>query len=83
MYPVVFIDAISVKIREHDFTTLTRQLSVEEPVTEAADLYRLGCHILARERLVSRPLRLLGLGVSGLGEAISRQLVLSLEQLKR
>jgi DNA polymerase-4 len=62
------IDAqtIQVKIRYSDFTTLTGRLSVEEPITEAGDIYRLGCHILARERLVSRPLRLIGLGVSSL-----------------
>jgi DNA polymerase IV len=70
---------IQVKLRYSDFTTLTRQLSVEEPITEARDIYRLGCYILAREKLVSRPLRLLGLGVSSLGESVSRQLVLSLK----
>jgi DNA polymerase IV len=69
---------VQVKLRYSDFTTLTRQLSVEEPITEAGDIYRLGCHILARERLVSRPLRLIGLGVSSLGEAVGRQLVLPL-----
>lgn len=73
---------IQVKLRYSDFTTLTRQLSVEEPITEAADIYRLGCYLLAREKLVSRPLRLLGLGVSGLGESISRQLSFSLELQK-
>ena len=70
---------VQVKLRYSDFTTLTRQLSVEEPITEAGDIYRLGCYILAREKLVSRPLRLIGLGVSSLGEAVSRQLVLSLK----
>jgi DNA polymerase-4 len=70
---------VQIKLRYSDFTTLTRQLSVEEPITEAGDIYRLGCHILARERLVSRPLRLIGLGVSSLGEAVSRQLVFSLK----
>lgn len=67
---------VQVKIRYGDFTTLTRQFSVEEPVTEAGDIYRLACHLLARERLVSRPLRLLGVGVSGLGETVHQQLVL-------
>lgn len=70
---------IQVKLRYSDFTTLTRQLSVEEPITEARDIYRLGCYILAREKLVSRPLRLLGIGVSSLGESVSRQLVFSLK----
>jgi DNA polymerase-4 len=66
---------IQVKVRYSDFTTLTRQISVEEPITEAADIYRLGCFLLAKERLVSRPLRLLGLGVSSLREP-GRQLAL-------
>jgi DNA polymerase-4 len=66
-------------LRYSDFTTLTRQLSVEEPITEAAQIYRLGCYILARDRLVSRPLRLIGLGVSGLGETINHQLALALK----
>jgi DNA polymerase-4 len=67
---------VQVKLRYGDFTTLTRQISVEDPLTEASDIYRLGCFLLARERLVSRPLRLIGLGVAGLREPAARQLVL-------
>jgi DNA polymerase-4 len=67
---------VQVKVRYSDFTTLTRQISVEEPITEAADVYRLGCFLLGREKLVSRPLRLLGLGVSNLREPTSQQLTL-------
>ncbi|HEY2953355.1 MAG TPA: DNA polymerase IV [Verrucomicrobiae bacterium] len=67
---------VQVKVRYGDFTTLTRQISVEEPITGVDDLYRLGCFLLARHKLVSRPLRLLGLGVSGLAEPGTRQLVL-------
>jgi DNA polymerase-4 len=67
---------VQVKVRYGDFTTLTRQITVEEPLTEAGDVYRLGCFLLGREKLVSRPLRLLGLGVSSLREPAGRQLVL-------
>ena len=67
---------VQVKVRYSDFTTLTRQISVEEPITEAADIYRLGCFLLGREKLVSRPLRLLGLGVSSLREPNGQQLPL-------
>ena len=67
---------VQVKVRYGDFSTLTRQLSVEEPVQEAREIYRLGCWLLGRERLVNRPLRLLGLGVSGLREAQAWQLPL-------
>jgi len=65
---------VQVKVRYGDFKTLTRQISVEEPLTEAGDIYRLGCLLLGREKLVSRPLRLLGLGVSNLREPGARQL---------
>lgn len=67
---------VQVKVRYGDFTTLTRQITVEEPITDAREIYRLGCFLLGREKLVCRPLRLLGLGVSGLGEPLSRQLML-------
>ena len=67
---------VQVKVRYSDFTTLTRQISVEEPIIDAADIYRLGCFLLGREKLVSRPLRLLGLGVSSLREPAGQQLVL-------
>ncbi len=67
---------VQVKVRYGDFTTLTRQITVEFPLTEAADIYRLGCFLLGREKLVSRPLRLLGLGVASLREPSGQQLVL-------
>jgi len=68
---------VQVKVRYYgDFTTLTRQISVEEPLTEAAEIYRLGCFLPGREKLVSRPLRLLGLGVSSLREPQGQQLAL-------
>ena len=67
---------VQVKVRYGDFTTLTRQISVEEPIAGSEEIYRLGCHLLARHRLVTRPLRLLGLGVSGLVEPVAEQLML-------
>jgi len=70
---------VQVKIRYGDFTTLTRQITVESPLTEAAEVYRLACFLLARERLVSRPLRLLGLGVAGLCEPAAEQLQLPMQ----
>ena len=67
---------VQVKVRYGDFTTLTRQISVEEPLSEAQDIYRLGCFLLGRHQLVSRPLRLLGLGVANLREPSNQQLLL-------
>jgi len=57
---------VQVKVRYPDFRTLTRQTSLEEPVETAAEIFSMACAILRREKLVDRPLRLLGLGVSGL-----------------
>ena len=71
---------VQVKVRYGDFSTLTRQITVEEPITEATDVYRLACFLLARDRLVNRPLRLLGLGVTGLGEPVYRQMVFEFEK---
>jgi len=67
---------VHVKIRYGDFTTLTRQITVEEPLVEASEIYRMGCFLLGREKLVSRPLRLLGLGVANLREPSGKQLLL-------
>jgi DNA polymerase IV len=67
---------VQVKVRYGDFSTLTRQITVETPLVEASDIYRLGCFLLARDRLVCRPLRLLGLGVASLREPAGEQLVL-------
>lgn len=57
---------VQIKVRYSDFTTLTRQLRVEEPVTTSREIYRLACYLLARDRLVTGPLRLIGIGVSTL-----------------
>ena len=71
---------VQVKVRYSDFTTLTRQLSIEEPTEDAAQIYRIACWLLARHELVKRPLRLLGLGVAGLREVTQQQLLLGLER---
>jgi DNA polymerase-4 len=70
---------VCVKVRYSDFTTLTRQISVEDPLEDPATIYRFACWLLARHQLVKRPLRLLGLGLSGLQEVTVRQLKLALE----
>jgi DNA polymerase-4 len=67
---------IQVKLRYGDFTTLTRQITVEETIVRADEIYRLACFLLAREKLVCRPLRLLGVGVSHLDLPAGQQLAL-------
>jgi DNA polymerase-4 len=57
---------IQVKVRYSDFTTLTRQIRLEDPVSEERDIYRMACFLLARDKLVTGPLRLIGIGASTL-----------------
>lgn len=70
---------VQVKVRYSDFKTLTRQVRLEEPLSAEREIYRIACYLLARDRLVHRPLRLLGLGVSNLVPP-SPQLALNLEK---
>jgi DNA polymerase-4 len=65
---------VQVKVRYSDFSTLTRQIRLEEPVITAPEIYRLSCYLLARDRLVTQPLRLLGVGVSTLVPPETNQL---------
>ena len=67
---------IQVKVRYSDFTTLTRQIRLEEPVTTAKKIYWLAQFLLARHRLVKSPLRLIGIGVSTLVAPGGDQLLL-------
>lgn len=67
---------VQVKVRYRNFSTVTRQISIQDPITEATQIYRLACYLLARDKLVTGPLRLLGTGVSGLSEGSIRQLSL-------
>ena len=67
---------VQVKVRYSDFTTLTRQIRLEEPVVSAREIYRLAQFLLARDRLVKSPLRLIGIGVSTLVPPTRHQLSL-------
>jgi DNA polymerase-4 len=72
--------SVQVRVRYSDFTTLTRQLTFEDSTADAKIIYKFGCHLLARHKLVNRPLRLLGLGVTHLVPP-GRQMLLPLEML--
>jgi DNA polymerase-4 len=67
---------VQVKVRYSDFTTLTRQLRVEDPLTGADEIYRLACFLLARDRLVKGPMRLICIGLSTLVPQHRHQLML-------
>ena len=65
---------VQVKVRYSDFTTLTRQMSYQHALSDERQIYRAACQLLARHELVKSPLRLLGLGVSGLLDDFLTQL---------
>ncbi|QIF05632.1 DNA polymerase IV [Roseimicrobium sp. ORNL1] len=69
---------VQVKVRYSDFSTLTRQVRLTDPIANTADIYRLACHLLARHQLVTKPLRLIGIGVSTLVPPMREQLLLSI-----
>lgn len=65
---------VTLKARYEDFTTVTRSQTLEHAVAGSRDLYR-AAQLLLAEIEESRPVRLLGLGGSGLEDASSpRQL---------
>jgi DNA polymerase-4 len=69
---------VQVKVRYSDFTTLSRQTTILDGIQEARIIYRTACQLLAREQLVSRPLRLIGIGASKFITQEREQLILPL-----
>jgi DNA polymerase-4 len=65
---------VTVKFRGADFVTFTRQKTVEAPIAEATDIYRLARALWQGHWPAGRPMRLLGVGVATLEEAQARQL---------
>lgn len=61
---------VSLKLRWPDFTTITRQATGDQPVTDEAEITRLALQLLAENRPPGQPVRLIGVGVSGLGPAV-------------
>jgi len=51
---------VQIKVRYRNFSTVTRQISLQDLITESTQIYRLACYLLARDQLVTGPLRLLG-----------------------
>jgi DNA polymerase-4 len=74
---------ISVKFRLTDFTTFTRQKTVEVGVNQAADILRVAEAVWREFWPPGRPLRLLGVGVSNLEQPLAQQLPLPLDPKTR
>jgi DNA polymerase-4 len=66
---------IKLKIRWPDFTTLTRQASYPQPLDQDDQIYQAALDLFARVWHTGQAVRLVGVGVSGLGSPV-RQLTL-------
>jgi DNA polymerase-4 len=66
---------VSIKLRWSDFTTLTRQMTLPQPIDQDAEINAAAQELLRLHWPRGRAVRLIGVGVSGL-EAAGRQLEL-------
>ncbi|HTX93195.1 MAG TPA: DNA polymerase IV, partial [Anaerolineales bacterium] len=64
---------VKLKLRWPDFTTLTRQVTLPQPVDQDEEIYQTALDLLNKVRAKGKAVRLLGVGVSGLGPPL-RQL---------
>ena len=64
---------IKLKLRWSDFTTFTRQTTIKQPTNQSEEIFSEVRHLLLTNWPPGKPVRLLGVGVSGLGPPI-RQL---------
>jgi DNA polymerase-4 len=75
---------VQVKIRTGDFTTVTRSSTLSQPSSASADFLEAACALFDRwARTRFRPVRLVGVGASGLVEAAGAQLDLFPEPGRR
>lgn len=57
---------VTVKVKYHDFQQVTRSATLPEPIDDDKGLYSIGLDLLAKTEAGTRPVRLLGLSLSGL-----------------
>jgi len=60
---------VTLKVRFHDFSTITRSHTEAAPIDTAHGLYAVALDLLERAAVGERPVRLLGLGTDGLEDA--------------
>jgi DNA polymerase IV len=66
---------VRIKLRWPDFTTLTRQVTITQPTDQDEEIYTIAHDLLDKVRAKGKAVRLIGVGVSGLGAPL-RQLEL-------
>jgi DNA polymerase IV len=66
---------VKIKLRWPDFTTLTRQVTLPQPTDQDEEIYTTALNLLGKVHAKGKAVRLIGVGVSGLGAPL-RQLEL-------
>jgi DNA polymerase-4 len=86
---------VKIKLRWADFTTLTRQVTLEHATDQDSQIYQAALSLFHKTWQPGKPVRLLGVGVSGLGAQIrqlglwdadaekDRQLQTAIDQLRQ
>ena len=64
---------VKIKLRWSDFTTISRQMTLDQPTNQGQVIYDAALQLLKKELDPAKKVRLIGVGVSGLGTP-SRQL---------
>jgi DNA polymerase-4 len=64
---------VKIKLRWSDFTTLTRQVTLPQPTQHNDVIYHAACDLFDKTWTQGRPVRLIGVGVSGFGEAAAQR----------
>ena len=59
---------VKLKIRWPDFTTITRQLTLDYPTSQDGDIFKAASELFLREWKPGKPVRLLGVGMGNLGK---------------
>ncbi|MCC7119789.1 MAG: DNA polymerase IV [Anaerolineales bacterium] len=73
---------VKIKIRWSNFTTLTRQLTLPTPTNDGAEIYQAAVKLLKAVRQSNQAVRLIGVGVSGIGAPIRQLGLWDLRQRK-
>jgi len=63
----LFGNTVKIKLRWSDFTTITRQVTLPRSTNQDNEIYDAACDLLAQAWPRGKPVRLIGVGVSGLG----------------
>jgi len=57
---------IKIKLRRSDFSTVTRQTTLKQPINDQETITAIAVSLFKKEWKIGEPVRLIGVGVSGL-----------------